>query len=373
MAIAKLSRTLAHYSWGGQGAISDLFGWSPTTEPEAEWWLGVHPVRPSTLAADKTPLAHWLQRHEASADLPYLFKVLAPTMPLSLQVHPTSEQAQDGFESEIQAGIAVDAPERLYRDRHAKPELVVALEGGFDALAGVRSVAESVAELSTIVQLEPSEPIQGFVARLTQSGVDKTVEWLLAGGVDVDAVVADLCHRAGRSDTLSRLCEHFPGDPGIAIALLLHRVSLKHGEALFVDAGVPHAYLEGYAVELMAPSDNVLRGGLTTKHVDRDAFVDIAILRPAPVPRLDPMASGDLWCYEPPGQGFCLWRLVGQSRQVTVELAGPSIVLCTGGQWQLRGPRGSVAANRGEAWVVSQSESPVTFDGSGELWWASPR
>lgn len=374
MAVAKLSRTLAHYPWGGQGAISELFGWSPTDEPEAEWWLGVHPVRPSTLAADKTPLSQWLQRYDARSDLPYLFKVLAPTMPLSLQVHPTTEQAERGYGAETSAGIALDAPERLYKDRFAKPELVVALAGGFIALAGVRPVAQSIDALSALATSSQTPAIDAFIKRLESEGIEPSVEWVLRGGSDVDELVGQLATQAPANDTLSRLVTHFPTDPGIAIAMLLHRADLAPGEALFVDAGVPHAYLEGYGVELMAPSDNVLRGGLTSKHIDTEAFVDIASLEPGPLPVLQPeSANAHLSNYQPPGQGFALSRLQGKVVDQKVELTGPSIVLCTEGTWQIRGPRGSVTASRGEAWVVSQSESPVVFEGSGQLWWASPR
>jgi len=374
MAVGKLSRTLAHYPWGGQGAISELFGWSPTDEPEAEWWLGVHPVRPSTLAADKTPLSEWLQRYDARSDLPYLFKVLAPTMPLSLQVHPTTEQAERGYDAETSAGVALDAPERLYKDRFAKPELVVALDGGFVALAGVRPLAESIDALRALGADGQTPAIDSFIDRLQSSGIPATVEWVLGGGDEVTQLVEQLAGQASRNDTLSRLVTHFPADPGIAIAMLLHRADLEPGQALFVDAGVPHAYLEGYAVELMAPSDNVLRGGLTSKHIDTEAFVDIASLKPGPVPMLAPESANQaLSVYYPPGQAFDLSRLQGSQVSEKIELSGPSIVLCTEGTWQLRGPRGSVTASRGEAWVVSQSESPMVFEGSGQLWWASPR
>jgi len=374
VAVAKLGRTIAHYPWGGSGAISDLFGWAPSNQPEAEWWLGVHPVRPSTLSADGSPLSQWLQRYEAHSDLPYLFKVLAPTMPLSLQVHPSTEQAERGFDEETAAKVPLDSSERLFRDRFAKPELVVALEGGFQALAGVREVDDTVAALQAIAGSDDTPAIDDLVARLEGNGVGDAVRWLLSGDPGVDEVIAELTARATRDDTLSRVCEHFPGDPGVAIALLLHRVDLEPGEALFVEAGVPHAYLSGFAVELMAPSDNVLRGGLTGKHVDTEAFLDIARFEPGPLPTLSPQpASGRVEVYQPPGYAFHLSHLAGDTLDERVELTGPSIALCTSGRFQLRGPRGSVTAERGDAWVLSQSESPVVFEGSGELWWASAR
>ena len=156
--------------------------------------------------------------------------------------------------------------------------------------------------------------------------------------------------------------------------MLLHRVDLEPGQALFVEAGVPHAYLEGFAVELMAPSDNVLRGGLTGKHLDTAAFLDVAALEPGPIPFLSSVDEGvGLSVYQPPGQAFGLFHHKGRGLSQRVELSGPSIVLCTKGRFQLRGPRGSVTVERGEAWVLSSSESPVVCEGDGELWWASPR
>ncbi|MDR9396700.1 mannose-6-phosphate isomerase, class I [Pontimonas sp.] len=396
MAIAKLSKTLAHYPWGGRGAISELFGWSESNQPEAEWWLGVHPVRPSTLAADGGPLSEWLQRHDARSDLPYLLKVLAPTMPLSLQVHPSTEQAHEGYDREVQQGVALDSGHRLFKDRSAKPELVVALQGGFHALAGVRPLEQTVAALTGLQRGGDASEVQALMTRLQRDGIAQTASWLVGGDQSVATLVSQLSQLAdaaaviasagegGReelatdpgvvaADTIIRLREHFPGDPGIAVAMLLHRVDLAPGEALFVDAGVPHAYLEGYAVELMAPSDNVLRGGLTTKHVDADAFVDMVVWQEGPIPRLEP-TGGDssVEVYRPAGHDFQLSRLRGERTQERVGLVGPSIVLCTEGTWQVRGPRGSITASRGEAWAVSQSESPLTLEGSGELWWASP-
>ncbi|AVG24558.1 mannose-6-phosphate isomerase [Pontimonas salivibrio] len=393
MAIAKLSRTLAHYPWGGSGAISELFGWSASDKPEAEWWLGVHPVRPSTLAADGGPLAQWLQRYDARSDLPYLFKVLAPTMPLSLQVHPSTEQAHEGYDREVQQGVSLDASNRLFKDRFAKPELVVALEGGFHALAGVRPVTQTIDALTELRGRSDAPAVDDYISRLEQDGIAQTLGWLLRGGEDVLELVGQLGQLAEApvtqgdraegmtghnpvrlaTDTILRLQKHFPGDAGIAVAMLLHRVDLDPGEALFVDAGVPHAYLEGYAVELMAPSDNVLRGGLTTKHVDVEAFLDVVVLQPGDAPRLTPeVDDSGVSTYRPAGHGFQLSRLHGSGLQERITLSGPSIVLCTAGSWQVRGPRGSITASRGEAWAVSQSESPLTLEGSGELWWASP-
>lgn len=372
MAVAKLGRTLAHYAWGGQGALSELFGWADSLEPEAEWWLGVHPARPSTLAADSTSLSEWLLRHEGRAELPYLFKVLAPSMPLSLQVHPSAAQAEVGFDDEVRRGVPADAGHRVFSDRHPKPELVVALAGGFSALAGVREHSATVEVLGRIQGGESCPAVESFVERLQRDGVPEATRWVLEGGPAVDDLLGELSDRAERDDTLQRVVRYFPGDPGIVVSLLLHRVDLRPGEALFVEAGVPHAYLSGFAVELMAPSDNVIRGGLTAKHVDPQRFVEIAHLEPGPIPQLAPVVSEGISRYHPDQEAFALYRVGGEHLSRAVTLDGPSIVLCSEGHWQLRGPRGSVAIGRGEAWAVSSSESPLTLEGSGEIWWASP-
>lgn len=212
------------------------------------------------------------------AQLPYLLKLIAPAAPLSLQVHPNLDQARAGFEREEKAGISRDANERLYPDPNHKPELLYALTE-FRALSGFRTPRRALELVSGL-----HVPLANRLARIleaqpTAAGVREAITLLLSPGEvaaqDVAAVVDACSDRMGsrgasiRIDrTVVRLGQAYPGDPGAVVALLLNPVLLQPGEAMFVPAGSPHAYLSGLGVEVMANSDNVLRAGLTPKHID---------------------------------------------------------------------------------------------------------
>lgn len=333
------------YVWGSVDALPRILGLPPTGEPQAELWLGAHPRAPSVLRRGGTdrPLDHVIAddpEGELGADtarsyggeLPFLLKILAVDQPLSLQTHPSREQAQVGFDVEERQGIPVDADHRSYRDRNHKPELICALEP-FTALCGFRPLS-SAASLLESLGVADLGPAIGFL-RLGEA--DRALRWLLERPPESGAAIANqvvaACAEPGpfpdERQWAVRIGEQHPGDVGVAIALMLNLVHLQPGQALFLGAGNLHVYLHGVAVEIMANSDNVLRGGLTVKHVDVPAVLDVADCRPFEVPVQSP--DGPCFAFQSPVPDFCLAR-IEVADAVQCHPTGPEIVLCASGE-----------------------------------------
>ncbi|MFZ2964501.1 MAG: type I phosphomannose isomerase catalytic subunit, partial [Rhodoglobus sp.] len=230
-----ITNTPRDYAWGAPGAISALLGRAPSEAPEAELWLGTHPGSPSRLVGAEGTLLDVV-----GGRLPFLLKVLAAGSPLSLQAHPTTAQARAGFAREEAAGIPADAPERNYKDPFHKPELIYALSERFEALCGFRPAAETRESLERLLERRgPSAPVRAWIDRLTGDDEIRGVfEWLITRGLGVDELVSSLVGLADDATaalvTLRELAVAYPGDPGIAISLMLHRVSLERGEVLYL-------------------------------------------------------------------------------------------------------------------------------------------
>ncbi|MET1018182.1 MAG: mannose-6-phosphate isomerase, class I, partial [Leifsonia flava] len=338
-----ISNTPRDYAWGSTTAIAGLLGTPASGAPEAELWLGAHSGSPSRIddpaqAGGAGDLVEWIESDAATAlgagnvaehgaRLPFLLKVLAAGGPLSLQAHPSPEQAQAGFARENAEGIPLEAPNRNYKDAFHKPELVVAVSPTFDALCGFRPLAESrdiVKELTVLGRADAPDPtiFDPFWERL--SGPDplrSAVEWLLRSGREsgaVDALVERVVQIAGSAPETSRfavdyatvrsLAASYPGDPGIVLSLLLNHVTLRAGEALYLPAGNIHAYLSGLGIELMAASDNVLRGGLTPKYIDVEELLHVLDFTPVDEPLLAPETpSAGVHVFRPDVPDFVLY------------------------------------------------------------------
>ena len=283
-----LRNQIRSYAWGSHTALAELTGRaSPTAEPEAELWMGAHPGAPSKLVTGRgeLPLGDWIREDPVAVlgsevsrrfgELPFLFKVVAPDRALSIQCHPNAEQAREGFARENAVGLAPDAPNRSYRDPHHKPELVCALTP-FDALCGFRPIDEILDGLAALELPALREVLAAFAADRTQRGLARCFRAVMTRSRDERALLADqVAEAAGRGAGEAEACQRavslaqeYPGDAGVLAPFLLNPLQLAPGEALFLPAGELHCYLRGMAVELMANSDNVLRGGLTPKHVD---------------------------------------------------------------------------------------------------------
>ncbi|TQJ88567.1 mannose-6-phosphate isomerase, class I [Streptomyces sp. SLBN-31] len=343
----RLDNTIRPYAWGSTTAIPALLGVEPSGEPQAELWMGAHPGAPSRTARgtlveviDAAP-----ERELGSAavakfgpHLPFLLKVLAAGAPLSLQVHPDLAQAKEGYEDEERRGIPVDAPHRNYKDANHKPELICALTE-FDGLCGFRDPLQA-AELLDGLGVDSLKP---YVDLLHAHPEDAALREVLTAILTADpgemrhtvTEAASACTRLGGAYApYADIAHHYPGDPGVIAAMLLNHVRLQPGEALFLGAGIPHAYLNGLGVEIMANSDNVLRCGLTPKHVDVPELLRIVRFEASDPGVLRPEASPDgEEVYDTPIDEFRLSRYVlpkgGTTHDLTRET--PQILLCTAG------------------------------------------
>lgn len=367
-----LDGVLRRYEWGSRTAIPRLLGIEPDGRPAAELWFGAHPDDPCSVVEGGTTLDAFIERDATGAlgpdvadrfggRLPFLLKVLAAEKALSMQVHPTRAQAQAGFAAEDAAGIARDAAERNYRDPNHKPELLCALTP-FEALCGFRPVSETLTVLEQLAL-----PELGFLSELLR-GSDplRAAFTALVTRPDPAAIVAALAARVAEAADgplhAARLAaEDFPGDVGAVLALLLNHVVLAPGEAIFLGAGTVHAYLRGTGVEIMANSDNVLRCGLTPKHVDVDQLLAITDFTELANPLCEPVGGR----FDVPVDDFALTRLA-LDEPTGLHDPGPTIVLCAEGRATVAG----VALSPGHAAFVP-AELPVTIEGDGLVFIAS--
>ncbi|MEV2248790.1 mannose-6-phosphate isomerase, class I [Streptomyces sp. NPDC049970] len=384
----RLSNTVRPYAWGSTTAIPELLGTTPTGEPQAEMWMGAHPGAPSRLSRPTSPgeqsltdvIAADPERELGPAAvrafgprLPFLLKLLAAGAPLSLQVHPDLAQARRGYADEERRGVPVDAPHRTYKDANHKPELICALTA-FDGLCGFRTPAEA-ADLIAALGVDSLKPYVDLLrARPEDAALREVLTAILTADPDemaqTVAEAAEAAERLGGAHApYAQIAHHYPGDPGVLAAMLLNHVRLQPGEAMYLGAGVPHAYLGGLGVEIMANSDNVLRCGLTPKHIDVPELLGIvrfeatepAILRPEASPTGEEL-------YETPVDEFRLSRYVLPSGGAAVDLTAgtPQILLCTAGS-----PcAGETVLAPGESVFVPADET-VEVSGTGTLFRAT--
>jgi len=387
----RLRGAIQHYDWGDSSFIAELQSRPASGVPEAELWLGAHPQAPSVLERSGRSLLETISgdpeatlgREVATTfgELPFLLKVLAAAQPLSIQAHPSRRQARVGFDRENEAGLPQGAGTRVYRDANHKPELICALTP-FEAKCGFRPL-DDARELFD----ELGAAFAPVRERLGATGPDAEVlhgvlAWLLGvGGADafalVDAAVAaadtTLAEHRREVAWSAEIARHHPGDIGVVVVLLLNHVTLEPGDALFLGAGNLHAYLRGCGVEVMANSDNVVRGGLTTKHVDVDELLSIVDCTPVVPPVQRPQRSTGR--FEAPVADFDLERQV-VSEPTTIGVAGPEIVLVTDGEvvaQSLESSRQGEASEQGIAlprgsslWVPADTLS-YELDGRGTI------
>ncbi len=369
------------YAWGRRGAISELLGRLATDGVEAELWLGAHHGSPSRVLAPArvggaTDLASAVAIEPVLTAgigrLPFLLKVLAAGEPLSLQAHPNAAQALAGFDRENAAGIPIGASERNYQDPYPKPELIVAVSPRFEALSGFRPAVEASLDIARIAApLADGDAVLPLLTRLTSDATTgDAFAWLLSGAPEVAPVVAVVTRGLEQNPAgwpyAARIAALHPGDPGIVGALLLHHIVLARGEALYLPPGNVHAYLDGVGIELMVASDNLLRGGLTAKHVDAAELIRVLERSAGPVPLLaaQPLLGGGVE-YRPAGAGFSLAFV---DDQAVLPLEGPAIALCTAGNFTLDGERSSSTVARGDAVFVSPDEHVIEVAGAGALY-----
>lgn len=391
----QIENVLRPYAWGSTTAIAELLGRPASGGPEAELWIGAHPDSPSTAvhpngvtqSLDELIASNPLHHLGAASleafgpRLPFLTKVLAAEQPLSLQVHPSLEQAREGYARENAAGMPAGSSGRNYKDDNHKPEMIFALTPfralcGFRPAAASRGIFEHVAHVLDSAAVDVPAIITGVVEDLGQddeaAALRAAFTRLIEGGQEVSEAVAQIdsvlrsgAPREPHEEALTAMLginEAFPGDPGVLISLLLNHLSLNPGEAVYLPAGNIHAYIHGLGVEVMAASDNVLRGGLTPKHIDVPELLKTVRFESIGVPRV--LAEGTEFgqeLYRPPFKEFQLQRIELGPDAAPVPLAqsGPAVVVVVAGSVVLDSPKSDLRLQRGTAAFIPEIENPV--------------
>jgi mannose-6-phosphate isomerase len=377
----RLTGVIQPYAWGSRTAIPEFLGVEPVGEPQAELWLGAHPLAPSTVGGE--PLDKVVAQNPVSVvgrtsveafgpRLPFLLKIIAAAQPLSLQAHPSREQAEAGYAREQAAGVPRDAPHRTYRDGWPKPELLCALVET-EALCGFREPAETyqmferlaagtalelVAPLAD-ADVPAAERLRVVFSRLLRLAPEE--QSMISEIALAAEAVQEPDETASFARTARELNAYYPGDSGVLAALLMNRITLQPGGALYMPPGNLHAYLSGGGVEIMANSDNVMRGGLTPKYVNVDELLAILDFTPglrgliAPVEELP-----GVWRYPTQAPEFALWRLEPHAEPAAVPgTSSGRILLVTDGGLTAKSATTRLDLGRGEAVLLIAGEEAV--------------
>ena len=391
-----LKNEIQYYAWGSYSFIQDLLGAGPTDTPWAELWMGAHPKAPSKIqvsdgwqALDRLIetypeeiLGHRTARRFNNT-LPYLFKVLAAEQPLSIQAHPNREQAKNGFDRENHEGIPLTASDRNYKDDRHKPECICALTP-FWAMEGFRPITEMVELLSAACPKALGDAIEFLKQNSSGNGFQRFFEALMTLPEQklqkvIDETAGNAMARQSENDEfrwIKTLYELYPEDIGILSPILLNLVCLQPGEALFLNSGEMHAYLHGAGIEIMANSDNVLRGGLTAKHVDVEELMRVLNFEPHGLEILTPQDR--LACekiYPTSAEEFSLGIIQVDSHctYATDQIIGPEILLCVRGEGEIRwdDAAASMRISQGDTFLIPAAVSRYSISGAAEIYRAA--
>jgi len=381
----KLINSLQNYAWGSKTALTDLYGIpNPQQQPMAELWMGAHPKSPSRVELDgekvslraliDTDQSHLLGAKVAQrfGELPFLFKVLCAGQPLSIQVHPSKSAAVAGFAKENAAGIALSAADRNYKDANHKPELVYALTP-FLAINGFRELHEIVSLLQPVAGAHPA--IAHFLQHADADNLAKLFAHLLSlAGEEksraLGVLKAALNSQHGQPwDTIKEICRFWPDDSGLFSPLLLNVIELQPGEAMFLFAETPHAYLRGVALEVMANSDNVLRAGLTPKYIDIAELLANVKFTPSPYQQLlmPPQVDGNTLNFPVPVDDFAFSIHTLTDDPVTLSQQSAAILFCIEGNATISRQQQQLMLQPGESCFIAANESPVKISGHGRI------
>lgn len=382
----KLINSVQNYAWGSKTALTDLYGIAnPNNLPMAELWMGAHPKSSSKIEdasgqarslrdvidADKAALLgdKVAQRF---GELPFLFKVLCADQPLSIQVHPNKQASEIGFAKENAAGIPLDAAERNYKDPNHKPELVFALTpflamNAFREFSVIISLLQPVAGANTAIAHFLENPnaealSQLFASLLNMQGEEKSHA--------LAVLKAALESQQGEPwETIRLIAQFYPDDSGLFSPLLLNVVKLNPGEAMFLFAETPHAYLQGVALEVMANSDNVLRAGLTPKYIDIPELVANVkfVAKPAAELLTQPVKNGAELDFPIPVEDFAFSLHDLSQTETTIAQESAAILFCVEGEATLHKGEQRLVLKHGESAFVAANESPVSVSGTGRL------
>lgn len=377
-----------HYPWGSPTALPKFLGAEPSGKPEAELWFGAHPL--GSARADELRLVDLISaapgrflgpstQYMFGDTLPYLLKLIAPEEPLSLQVHPNKSRAETGFAADEAAGVRLSDPKRTYRDMNHKPEMLYALSDftllvGFAARRQVRALLEN---LDSPLAARLNRRLRLAAGR----GMKPVVDWLLSADSAPDpgdiASFAEACRiRLSSGDSPSPLLDGivydlwraYPGDPAVVVAFLMNPVRLTKGEAIYLPPRTLHSYLKGFGLEVMANSDNVVRAGLTEKHVDRNELLEVGEFDAHPPTRIAPeYPAPGLQRYYAPVEDFELTIVTLDGETLPLLGSGPRLVLCLDGNPTVMTREGEMELARGECAFITDSEGPALCSGTGVL------
>ena len=391
MKISLLKNTIQNYAWGSTRAIPDLLGQkNPEHKTQAELWMGAHPKAPSLVQHKgqwvslleliaKNPVDILGKQVAANFNnrLPYLFKVLAAAKPLSIQAHPDLHQACEGFQRENAQKISLDAPNRNYRDDNHKPECICALTR-FWALSRFRKISGILSYFEKLNLQQLQAELADFKKRPTVDGLKRFYTSLMTLDMDRQKRIVD--EALGQAQGFEaedpvfkwmlRLADDYPGDIGVLTPILLNLICLEPGQAIFLDAGELHAYLEGLGIELMANSDNVLRGGLTPKHVDVAELLRVLKFEDRDITLLKPGKSvANELVYPSPAAEFVL-SVITLNKAATYQSPqdrSVEILICTRGKATIfdRHDRTETQLQQGASAVVPAAVEGYSIKGEG--------
>jgi mannose-6-phosphate isomerase len=395
--IALLKNRIQEYAWGSKTFIPELLGSpAPAENPQAELWMGIHPNGPSMVSWKNAwiPLRDLIEKDPESVlgksvagkfsnTLPFLFKILAANRPLSIQAHPSLNQAREGFAKENRLQIPLTASHRNYKDNNHKPEILCALSH-FWALKGFRKVEEIFFLVDKIGISALESQIAPFRKRPNSAGLKAFFSALMTIKREQQSeLISAIVETIGRlNDThpayewMIKLHQTFPGDIGVLAPVFLNLVRLQPGEAIYLPAGELHGYLEGAAIELMANSDNVLRGGLTPKHVDAPELLRTLNFEYGEANILDPESRrGAEWLYPAPVEEFALSQisLHEGSAFKSEQKRSVEIMICVEGRAHIKdaGSRTTLALERGTAIIIPAVVKQYQIEGKATIYKAA--
>ncbi|UPR58454.1 mannose-6-phosphate isomerase, class I [Vibrio sp. ED004] len=390
MSLFKLDNVIQNYAWGSKDSINQLFGIvNPNQEPQAEIWMGAHPNGCSKVGDTGESLSYMIDENKIDVlggytaarfgELPFLFKVLAAETPLSIQVHPNKRKSELGFERENALGIPLNASNRNYKDPNHKPELVYALTF-YKAMNGFRPIDDIIAlfeeadipslaiELNVLKANADSDSLKSFFSAIMSLEGDRKASALN----ELYAAHARPAKTVMGREALQYSIEfkqHYPGDIGLFAPLMLNTVELAPGEAMFLFAETPHAYVQGTGLEIMANSDNVLRAGLTPKYIDVPELIDNTIFEPIKPEdiRLKPVLKEGKMSYPIPVDDFGFDILSATDESKSQYLRSAEILFCVEGEATVTSEGRTVSLKPGESVFVSSNSSVYQYQGNGIL------
>ena len=389
--IGLLKNIVKEYSWGSYTAIPALLGKKPSChKPQAELWMGAHPSGSSMIKTGNgwESLYSLIRQYpdeilgkacakKFGGELPFLFKVIAASEPLSIQAHPNRTMAKKGFTRENRQGISPGSLIRNYKDEKHKPELVCALTD-FEALCGFRKIPDILILFKKVCPGSLGKTIAALENNPDSSGLKIFISYLIGMGADRKKKVISEADRNVRGfirdepafGCIARLIESHPNDIGALSPLYLNLVSLSPGQAVFLPSGQLHAYLGGIALELMAGSDNVVRAGLTQKHIEPGELLNIVNFRSRRVNIILPVRKRKEYVYKTSAREFTLSKIIINSGRTYTgpQRRNAEIILCTEGKAVITGTEGNrLNLSRGKSVIVPASEKSYRIDGNAIL------